>query len=87
MPVVTANDLKPKGVFGIERLLQSAQEVLISVRGKPRDDFLRECGIAAAWAQARAVLAAGRCRRETPGARIWRDSDGQRSRGVMSMRV
>jgi len=50
MPVVTANDLKTKGVSDIERLLQDAQEIVISVRGKPRyvvmdiahDDFLRE---------------------------------------------
>lgn len=73
MPVVTANDLKTKGVSDIERLLQDAQEVVISVRGKPRYvvmdiahyDFLRECEIAAAWAQTRADLAAGRYRSES----------------------
>lgn len=37
MPVVTANDLRTKGVSGIERLLQDAQEVVISVRDKQRD--------------------------------------------------
>jgi hypothetical protein len=50
--------------------------VLISVRGKPRYvvmdiahyDFLRECEIAAAWAQTRADLAAGRYRRESADA-------------------
>jgi hypothetical protein len=73
MAVLTANDLKTKGVSDIERLLQDAQEVVISVRGKPRYvvmdiahyDFLRECEIAAAWAQTRADLAAGRYRRES----------------------
>jgi hypothetical protein len=76
MTVLTANDLKTKGVSDIERLLQDAQEVIISVRGKPRYvvmdiahyDFLRECEIAAAWAQTRADLAAGRYRRESADA-------------------
>ena len=36
MPVVTASDLRTKGVSDIERLLQDAQEVVISVRGEPR---------------------------------------------------
>lgn len=80
MPVVTANDLKTKGVSDIERLLQDAQEVVISVRGKPRYvvmdiahyDFLRECEIAAAWAQARADMEAGRYRRESAHAHIAR---------------
>ena len=36
MTVVTANDLKTKGISDIERALQDAQEVVISVRGKPR---------------------------------------------------
>jgi hypothetical protein len=92
---LTTSDLERNGISGIERLLQDAQEVLISLRGKPRDvvvdialyDFLRECKITAALAQARADLAAGRCRRENPNARIWIDGDGQRSRGVISMRV
>ena len=50
MPVVTANDLKTKGISDIERLLQDAQEIMIGVRDRPRyvvmdiahDDFLRE---------------------------------------------
>lgn len=73
MAVLTANDLKTKGVSDIERLLQDAQEVVISVRGKPRYvvmdiahyDFLRECEVVAAWAQTRADLAAGRYRSES----------------------
>ncbi len=80
MPVVTANDLKTKGVSDIERMLQDAQEVVISVRGKPRYvvmdiahyDFLRECEIAAAWAQTRADLAAGRYRHEGADAHVAR---------------
>ncbi len=72
MTVVTANELKTKGISDIERILQDEQEVVITVRGKPRYvvmdiehyDFLRECEIAAAWLQGRADLAAGRFRRE-----------------------
>ena len=73
MPIVTANELRTRGGSDIERLLQDAQEVVISVRGKPRYvvmeiahyDFLRECEVVAAWAQTRDDLAAGRYRRES----------------------
>ncbi len=72
MAVLTANDLKTKGVSDIERLLQETSEVVISVRGKPRYvvmdiahyDYLRECEIATAWAQCRDDMEAGRFRRE-----------------------
>ena len=72
MAVVTANDLKTKGIASIEQLLQDAQEVIISVRGKPRYvvmdiahfDYLRERELEAAWAESRADVAAGRYRRE-----------------------
>jgi prevent-host-death family protein len=80
MAVVTANDLKTKGISDIERLLQTEQEVVISVRGKPsyvvmdiaHYDFLRECEIAAAWQQAREDVAAGRFRRERADAHMAR---------------
>jgi prevent-host-death family protein len=80
MTVVTANDLKTKGISDIERLLQDAQEVVISVRGKPRYvvmdiahyDFLRECEIVAAWAQTREDVAAGRYRQEGADAHLAR---------------
>ncbi len=83
MAVVTANDLKIKGISDIERALQDAQEVVISVRGKPRYvvmdithyDFLRECEIAAAWAQTREDVAAGRYRREGADAHVARIKD------------
>lgn len=83
MTVVTANDLKIKGISDIERILQDAQEVVISVRGKPRYvvmdiahyDFLRECEIAAAWAQTREDVAAGRYRREGADAHMTRIKD------------
>ncbi len=80
MTVVTANDLKTKGISDIERILQDAQEVVVSVRGKPRYvvmdivhyDFLRECEIAAALVQAREDVAAGRYRQESADAHVAR---------------
>jgi len=80
MTVVTANDLKTKGISDIERLLRDAQEVIISVRGKPsyvvmdiaHYDHLRECEIAAAWTQVREDVAAGRCHRENADAHLAR---------------
>ena len=73
MAVVTANELKTKGIASIEQLLQDAQEVIISVRGKPRYvvmdiahfDYLRERELEAAWAESRADVAAGRYRQES----------------------
>jgi prevent-host-death family protein len=72
MTVLTANDLKTKGVSDIERLLQEASEVVVSVRGKPRYvvmdiahyDYLRKCEIATTWAQSRSEVEAGCFRRE-----------------------
>lgn len=89
MTVLTANDLKTKGVSDIERLLQDAQEVVISVRGKPRYvvmdiahyDFLRECEIVAAWAQTRDDLAAGRYRRESADSHMAR-TEGELADGL-----
>ena len=83
MAIVTANDLKTKGIADIERALQDAQEVVISVRGKPRYvvmdithyDYLRECEIAAAWAQTREDVTAGRYRREGADAHVARLKD------------
>lgn len=80
MTVVTANDLKTKGISDIERLLRESQEVVISVRGKPsyvvmeiaHYDYLCECEIAAAWSQVREDVVAGRCRSESADAHIER---------------
>jgi prevent-host-death family protein len=80
MNTLTASDLRTKGISGVERILQDAEEVVISVRGKPRYvvvdiahyDFLRECEIAAAWAQTRADVAAGRYWREGADAHMTR---------------
>ena len=80
MTVLTANDLKTKGVSDIERLLQDAQEVVISVRGKPRYvvmdiahyDFLASARSWLPGRRPRADLAAGRYRREGADAHMAR---------------
>jgi hypothetical protein len=80
MVIVTANDLKTKGISDIEHILESEQEVVISVRGKSRYvmmdiahyEFLRECEILAAWQQTREDVAAGRVRRESADAHMAR---------------
>jgi len=77
---LTANDLKTKGVSDLERILQDAQEAVISVRGKPRYvvmdiahyEYLRECEITAAWVQARGDRAAGRYWQESADAHMAR---------------
>lgn len=83
MAIVTANDLKTKGISDIERLLQSEQEVVISVRGKSRYvvmdiahyEFLRECEILVAWQQTREDVVAGRFRSERADAHMARVQD------------
>ena len=73
MTVLTANDLKTKGVSEIEKLLETEPEVIISVRGKPRYvvmeiatyEAMRDRELEAAWYQVREDVAAGRYRVET----------------------
>ena len=80
MPVVTANELKTKGVSGIEKMLEDTREVIISVRGKPRYvvmeidqyELMRESEIESAWYQARADVAAGHFQRESADKHIAR---------------
>jgi hypothetical protein len=68
MSVLTANDLKTRGVAAIEASLAGQPEAVISVRGKDRFvvmevgqyHYLRECELDAALAQSRADEAAGR---------------------------
>ncbi|HSN78394.1 MAG TPA: type II toxin-antitoxin system prevent-host-death family antitoxin [Anaerolineae bacterium] len=80
MTVITANDLKTRGLSNIEELLQSAEEIIISVRGKPRYvvlgieqyERLREQELEAAWFQTRADVAVGRYRQESADTHIAR---------------
>ncbi len=80
MSVVTANELKVKGVSGIEKMLEEAREVIISVRGKPRYvvmeidqyELMRESEIESAWYQSRADVASGHFQRESADEHIAR---------------
>ena len=73
MQVIPANDLKTKGVPVIEDCLESHDEAVISVRGKPRFvvmtvetyDRLRELELDAALRQAKADIEAGDFVRES----------------------
>lgn len=68
MTSITANSLKTQGVSAIAEALAEAPEVMVSVRGQDRFvvmdiehyHYLRECELAAALAESRADLAAGR---------------------------
>ena len=68
MPVLTANDLKTRGVAAIEEALAQQTEALVSVRGKDKYvvmevaqyHYLRDCELDAALAQSQADIAAGR---------------------------
>lgn len=67
MKAITANDLKSKGVSALEAALEDQDEVIISVRGKPRFvvmdiehyERLREAEIHSAWQEARAAINRG----------------------------
>jgi prevent-host-death family protein len=67
MQVVTANELKTKGVNSLEKALNQEDNAIISVRGKPRFvvmeleqyDQLREAGIFLAWQEARSAYTKG----------------------------
>ena len=80
---MTVSDLKTNGISHIERLLQDEEEVVVSVRSKPRYvmmdivryDFLRECEIAAACAQTREDMAGGRYRDKSADAHLARIND------------
>ena len=67
MNVITANELKTRGVASLDTLLKDQNEVTISVRGKERYvvmdletyNHLRVCELEAALYQARREVAAG----------------------------
>lgn len=78
MSVLTANDLKTKGIAAIEAVLAETPEAIVSVRGKDRYvvmelaqyHYLRECELASALAETRADMAAGRFVKQTPAAHV-----------------
>jgi len=71
--MISANDLKIKGVRAIEEALLVEPEVSVSVRGQVKYvvmssdqyQYLRECELEAALAQSNADIVAGRFVRET----------------------
>ncbi|MCX5813705.1 MAG: type II toxin-antitoxin system Phd/YefM family antitoxin [Proteobacteria bacterium] len=66
--VITANELKTKGVMALDKATGSGEEAIISVRGKNRFvvlpieqyNYLRECELEAALREARDDLAKGK---------------------------
>lgn len=80
MSAISANALKVHGVSAIEAALADAPEAIVSVRGKDRYvvmdlahyHYLRECELAAALAESRADLAAGRVVEEPAEAHLAR---------------
>ena len=68
MSTISANDLKTKGIGAIEQALIEQSEASVSVRGQVKYvvmsqaqyQYLRECELEAALAEARADMDAGR---------------------------
>lgn len=66
--MISANDLKTKGISALEAELAERSEAVITVRGKSRFvvmsmehyNYLRECELEAALLEVKADLAAGR---------------------------
>lgn len=80
MTIISANDLKTRGISAIEAALATQTEAAISVRGENRFvvmalahyRYLRACELEAALAETRADLAYGRFNRETSEAHLVR---------------
>ena len=80
--MITANELKTKGISAIEKELIGRDEAIISVRGKARYavlnlsryNLLREHELEWAWLAIKEEIAAGRYRQETAEAHIERVS-------------
>lgn len=80
MSHISANELKTRGIAAIERVLAEQPEAIVSVRGKDRFvvlemaqyQYLRECELEVALAEAQADVAAGRVVRESAEAHLAR---------------
>ena len=81
--MISANDLKTKGVSALEAELAERSEAVITVRGKSRFvvmsmeqyNYLRECELEAALLEVKADLAAGRVISESVDNHIRRVTD------------
>ena len=68
MSIISANELKTKGISAIQAVLDQQTEAIISVRGKQRFvvmelahyQYLRECELSAAIIESKEDMAAGR---------------------------
>jgi PHD/YefM family antitoxin component YafN of YafNO toxin-antitoxin module len=71
--IITANELKTKGVAALDKAACSGEETIISVRGKNRFvvlpieqySYLRECELETALREAKDDLARGKVKKET----------------------
>ncbi len=78
--MITANDLKTKGVGAIQAELEEQAEAIISVRGQQRFvvvdiahyHYLRECELSAAISESKVDIEAGRVVKESPEAHLKR---------------
>ena len=81
--MISANDLKMKGISALEAELAERSEAIITVRGKGRFvvmsmeqyNYLRECELEAALLEVKADLAAGRVISEAVDDHIRRVTD------------
>jgi PHD/YefM family antitoxin component YafN of YafNO toxin-antitoxin module len=81
--MISANDLKMKGISAVEAELAERSEAIITVRGKSRFvvmsldqyNYLRECELEAALLEVKADLAAGRTISESVDEHIRRVTD------------
>ncbi|MCX5817378.1 MAG: type II toxin-antitoxin system Phd/YefM family antitoxin [Proteobacteria bacterium] len=71
--IISANELKTKGVAALDKATGSGEEAIISVRGKNRFvvlpieqyNYLRDCELEAALREAKDDLAKGKFKKET----------------------
>jgi PHD/YefM family antitoxin component YafN of YafNO toxin-antitoxin module len=82
--LISANELKTKGVSSLEEVTASGDEAIITVRGQHRYvvlsienyNYLRECELDAALAESQRDIAAGRTVSETVEEHIARITSG-----------
>jgi prevent-host-death family protein len=71
--IITANELKTKGVAALDKATDSGDEAIITVRGKnsfvvmpiEKYNYLRECELETALREAKDDLAKGKVKNET----------------------
>jgi hypothetical protein len=82
--IISANDLKTKGVAALDKATGSGDEAIIAVRGKNRFvvmpiekyNYLRDCELETALREAKNDLAKGKVKKETVEKHIKRITRG-----------